>query len=62
MQRAFNTLQKTVDKIFGWVSRTLSGKDKEDLKADFEYDTGRHLDPYDQMEKEDREKENEMEL
>lgn len=57
LHKVINTLQKTVDKIFGWVSRTLSGKDKEEIKANFEYDTGRHLDPYDQLEKEDREKE-----
>lgn len=62
LQRVVNTLQKTVDKVFGWVSRTLSSKNKEEIKADFEYDTGRHLDPYDQIEKEEMDKENEMVL
>ena len=33
-----------------------------ELKMDFEYDTGRLLDPYDQIQKADRHKERGMEL
>lgn len=62
LQRVIDTLQRTVDKIFGWVSRTLTGKDKEEIKTDFEYDTGRKLEPYNQIKKEDRQNDYEMEL
>jgi len=61
LHRIIDTLQKTVDKVFVWVSRTFSGKDKEELKTDFEYDTGRRLDPYEQTQKSVRQKEHGME-
>ena len=60
LHRVIEILQKTVDKVFGWISDTFSSKDRKELKSDFEYDTGRLLDPDKQQEKEDKQEEYEM--
>ena len=60
LHKVIFVLQKTVDKVFDWVADTISNRDREELKEDFRKDTRRHLDPYDQIEKEDRGKEWDM--
>ena len=60
LHKVIFVLEKTVDKIFDWVSIAFSSKNKEELKSYFEQDTSRRLDPYSQIDKEDRRKSYEM--
>jgi hypothetical protein len=65
LHKVITTLQNTLERVFLWVANKVLNKtvDKEDLKAEFEYDTYTSLDVDKQMARLDRENEHdEMEL